>query len=62
MSRRKGQIGALEVNIREAQEKLTVFLSKAKASTGAYHHPLGILLYNCPSIIIDLCIYVIGVE
>jgi hypothetical protein len=24
--------------------------------------PIGILLYNCPSVIIDLCIYVIGVE
>jgi hypothetical protein len=36
-SRRKGQVEALGVNIREAQEKLTVFLSKAKASIGAYH-------------------------
>jgi hypothetical protein len=62
MSRRKGQVKALGVNIREAQEKLTVFLFKAKASTGAYHHPLGILLYNYPSVIIDLCIYVIRVE
>jgi hypothetical protein len=48
MSRRKDQVEALGVNIYEAQEKLTVFLSKAKASTGAYHHPLGILLYNDP--------------
>jgi hypothetical protein len=52
----------LGVNIREAQEKLIVFLSKGKASTGAYHHSLGILLYNCLSVIIDLCIYGIGVE
>jgi hypothetical protein len=28
---------SLGFSIREAQEKLTVFLSKAKASTGTYH-------------------------
>jgi hypothetical protein len=58
MSRRKDQVKAYGVNIREAQET-SFFYSYAKASTGAYHHPLGILLYNCPSVIIDLCIYVI---
>jgi hypothetical protein len=46
--RRKGQTKALGINIREAQEKLTVFLSKAKASTGAYHHLSEFLPYNCP--------------
>jgi hypothetical protein len=37
-----------------------LFLSKGKHR--CISPPLGILLYNCPSVIIDLCIYVIGVE
>jgi hypothetical protein len=57
MLRTKGQVRALGVNIREAQEKLTVFLSKAKASTGACH-PLGILLYNYPSVLL-ICAFML---
>jgi hypothetical protein len=32
------------------RKKLTFFYSLAKANIDAYHHHLGILLYNCPSV------------
>jgi hypothetical protein len=59
--RRKGQVKAWgSTFVKLKKTNFLLFLSKGKH--WCISPPLGIFLYNCPSVIIDLCIYVIGVE
>jgi hypothetical protein len=59
--RRKDQVKAwASTFVKLKKTNFLLFLSKCKHR--CISPSLGILLYNCPSVIIDLCIYVIGLE
>jgi hypothetical protein len=58
---RKGQVKAWGSPFMKLK-KINFLMLLSKGKHRCISSSLGILLYNCHSIIIDLCIYIIGVE